>query len=82
MKSIKDEIDDVDSMKSRRITRRQTMSKRMERGHGLSDSHGGHWPEDGGSSMTQEQRTIRRKAMAKRLEEGKGLSDSHSGKWQ
>jgi len=33
--------------RQRRITaRRNTMRHRMEEGHGLSDSHGGHWLED------------------------------------
>ena len=80
--SDKDELKDLDSMKSRRLSRRRTMANRMEKGQGLSDSHGGHWPENGNRSMTQEQRTIRKRMMTKRLEEGKGLSDSHSGKWQ
>lgn len=83
MNSTLDKTDDANSMKSRRLSRRRTVAKRLEKGHGLSDSHGGQWlEEDGDKSMTQEQRTIRRRVMTKRLEEGKGLSDSHSGKWQ
>mmetsp|Transcript_5342 Transcript_5342/g.7945 ORF Transcript_5342/g.7945 Transcript_5342/m.7945 type:complete len:227 (+) Transcript_5342:2683-3363(+) len=77
-----DGVEDINDRKKRRLSRRKTVANRLEKGRGLSDSHGGHWVEDErDGSMTQKQRAIRRRTMTKRLEEGKGLSDSHSGRW-
>ena len=74
-----------DARRKRMLSRRKTMFNRLEKGRGLSDSHGGHWIEEDDNetlSMTQKQRGIRRRTMTKRLEEGRGLSDSHSGTWR
>jgi len=35
--------DVVESRRRRRLTRRTAVAKNLETGHGLSDSHGGHW---------------------------------------
>ena len=75
-------IDNSETRKMRRLSRRKTVANRIEKGRGLSDSHSGHWVDEGDTSLTQQQRTIRRRALTKRMEEGKGLSDSHSGKWE
>lgn len=77
-----DDDESLESMKRRMLSRRKTVSSRIERGRGLSDSHGGHWIDEEEMSMTQRQRGLRKKTMTQRLEQGKGLSDSHSGKWE
>ena len=75
--------ENINLMRQRTLSRRKTISSRLEKGRGLSDSHGGHWlVDDEEMSMTQKQRGIRRRSMTQRLEQGKGLSDSHSGKWE
>lgn len=69
----------------RRMSRRQTMQQRLEEGHGLTDSHSGHWAEDttsqGEAWERNRRRLSRRATMKQRLEEGHGLSDSHGGHW-
>lgn len=37
----------IDEAMQRRSLRRSTVRKRLEEGHGLSDSHGGHWVDNG-----------------------------------
>mmetsp|Transcript_8891 Transcript_8891/g.12293 ORF Transcript_8891/g.12293 Transcript_8891/m.12293 type:complete len:176 (-) Transcript_8891:237-764(-) len=39
--------EEIKERERRRILRRQSVQKRLEEGHGLSDSHGGHWVENG-----------------------------------
>lgn len=73
----------------RRESRRATVQKRLEEGHGLGDSHGGHWlaEKDEANSIAEgaeeamQRRTLRKSTVQKRLEEGHGLSDSHGGQW-
>lgn len=78
----KNDDENINVMRQRTLSRRKTISSRLEKGRGLSDSHGGHWLDEEELSMTQKQRGIRRRSMTQRLEQGKGLSDSHSGKWE
>lgn len=79
---IGDDDESADMLKQRMLSRRKTISSRLDKGRGLSDSHGGHWVDEEKLTMTQEQRGIRRRSMTHRLEQGRGLSDSHSGKWK
>lgn len=37
---------EINEFVRRKMSRRETMKKRLKEGHGLSDSHGGHWVED------------------------------------
>ena len=38
-----EDVDDVETRRARRMTRRETFAKHLEEGSGLLDSHGGHW---------------------------------------
>jgi len=79
------EEDSEESGEKRRVSRRQTVSKRLVEGHGLSDSHGGTWfKEDNINNEDEKRRAGRRSDMARRLTNPNvhGLSDSHGGKWR
>jgi len=81
--------EEVQERVRRRISRRATVKKRLEEGHGLGDSHGGHWiadddvttEDDLSRDASMRRRMSRRSTVRKRLEEGHGLSDSHGGHW-
>jgi hypothetical protein len=77
--------EEIHERNRRRLSRRKTMQERLEEGHGLSDSHSGHWAEDNtsqGEAWERNRRRLSRRAtMRQRLEEGHGISDSHGGRW-
>ena len=74
--------DEIRERNRRRLGRRKTMQQRLEEGHGLSDSHSGHWADDNTSQGEAVRRRLSRRAtMRQRLEKGHGLSDSHGGHW-
>ncbi len=60
---------DAKSRRSRRLSRRKTMSKRMSERQGLSDSHGGTWVTEETESEQRSRRSRRQVAMAKRFDE-------------
>eukprot|EP00568_Trieres_chinensis_P006870 CAMPEP_0183299716 /NCGR_PEP_ID=MMETSP0160_2-20130417/6374_1 /TAXON_ID=2839 ORGANISM="Odontella Sinensis, Strain Grunow 1884" /NCGR_SAMPLE_ID=MMETSP0160_2 /ASSEMBLY_ACC=CAM_ASM_000250 /LENGTH=203 /DNA_ID=CAMNT_0025462013 /DNA_START=150 /DNA_END=758 /DNA_ORIENTATION=- len=86
----RDREEEIRERVRRRVSRRATMRKRLEEGHGLSDSHGGHWTEaeEGGSSIelgnteaAMMRRRTRKEMQRQIMEEGHGLSNSHGGHW-
>jgi hypothetical protein len=78
----------VDRQKLEEIAmmRRTTLKNRIEKGHGISDSHGGNWyrePEEEKVDIDdlKQAQLMRRKSLADRITKGHGLSDSHGGQW-
>mmetsp|Transcript_63335 Transcript_63335/g.95598 ORF Transcript_63335/g.95598 Transcript_63335/m.95598 type:complete len:218 (-) Transcript_63335:228-881(-) len=78
----------VDRQKLQEIAmmRRSTLKNRIEKGHGISDSHGGHWyrePEDEKVDIDElkQAQLMRRQSLADRIAKGNGLSDSRGGQW-
>lgn len=45
------ELEGLETRKTRRMVRRQTIAKHLEEGNGLSDSHGGHWLDETDSDV-------------------------------
>lgn len=69
-----------------RAVRRNSMMDNLTKGHGLSDSHGGHWVSEFDEKKVDRQnleriRAVRRNSMTDNLTKGHGLSDSHGGHW-
>ena len=87
----RDREEELQERVRRRMSRRATVRHRLEEGHGLSDSHGGHWIEqregmedvdEMGLSKAAIYRRQSRRAMRKQmLEDAHGLSSSHGGHW-
>jgi len=82
--------DDLDFKKLEEIRamRRRTLNGTLEKGHGLSDSHGGHWVASDTNQQEaldmkrrEEMRMVRRRTLSDSLDKGHGLSDSHGGHW-
>ena len=65
-----------DMRNKRRLSRRKTVSKRLTKGQGLSDSHSGTWIQERTVSEDEQRRSARRVSMAKRLDESKGHNKS------
>jgi hypothetical protein len=77
---------DRQKLEEMRMLRRRTLKNRIEKGHGISDSHGGHWyrePEEEKVDIDQlkQVQLLRRESLSHRIEKGHGLSDSHGGHW-
>jgi hypothetical protein len=74
---------DIKRLKEVQLVRRKSLMDKIEKGHGLSDAHGGHWYRDDDVDIhkMKDMRMTRRKSLMDNLERGKGLSDSHGGHW-
>jgi len=62
-KQLEDGVDNstehLSQERQRRITaRRNTVRHRIEEGHGLSDAHGGHWPQEGQSEDDEKRKAV------------------------
>ena len=86
-----DELD-ATHHRSRSIQRKDSLKRRLESGHSLSDTHSNTWPESDTEDMQKDKashraanwemrQANRRNTLKDRIEHGKALSNSTGGNW-
>lgn len=86
-----DELD-ATSRRTRSLKRKDSLKRRLESGHSLSESHGNTWPESETNEMEKDnalhrarswdkRQTNRRNTLKERIEHGNALSNSTGGQW-
>ena len=86
-----DELD-ATHHRTRSIQRKDSLKRRLESGHSLSDTHSNTWPESDTEDIQKDKashraaawetrQTNRRNTLKDRIEHGKALSNSTGGNW-
>ena len=86
-----DELD-VIHHRTRSVQRKNSLKRRLETGHSLSDTHNNTWPESETEELQKDKashraaawetrQTNRRNTLKDRIEHGKALSNSTGGNW-
>jgi len=86
-----DELDAANH-RTRSIQRKDSLKRRLESGHSLSDTHSNTWPESDTEEVQKDKashraaawnarQTNRRNTLKDRIEHGKALSNSTGGNW-